>query len=118
MKTLGPALALVMLLASAPSTVHAYAFSCTEAANLVRFGDDSDTAVIAGYGIGAIDFLAGLQCFVRGSACNCLSNLVVSRPRDFGEAYGQELAACVNRGEGSSPTFGPALRAARRFCSF
>lgn len=108
----------LLVLVAAPRTAGAYAFSCTEAANLVRFGDDNDTAVIVGYGIGAIDLLAGLQCFVRGSACGCLSNLVVSRPRDFGEAYGQELAACVSRGEGSSPTFGPALRAARRFCSF
>jgi hypothetical protein len=60
------------------------------------------------------DLLAGLQCLAGGSACGCLPNLISNRRADHGEAYGQEFAAC----EGSSPTFGPALRAARRFCSF
>jgi len=105
-------------LAQAIGTADAYSYSCTQAANLIRSGTDANLYTIVGYGIGTIDFLAGLQCFVRGSACGCLSGLISSRPADYGEAHGQEIAACISRGEGTSPTFGPALRAARRFCNF
>jgi hypothetical protein len=111
--------AVALLLAVAcPRTASAYSFTCNQAANLVRSGTDANVYTIVGYGIGVVDFLAGLQCFVGASACDCLSGLVSSRPAAYGEAYGQEIAACINRGEGNSPTFGPALRAARRFCSF
>jgi hypothetical protein len=111
--------ALVLLVVVAlPRNASAYSFSCFDAANLVRSGTDTNVYTVVGYGIGVVDFLAGLQCFVGASACGCLSGLVSSRPGEYGEAYGQEIAACINRGEGNSPTFGPALRAARRFCSF
>lgn len=108
----------LLLTVALPRTASAYSFSCNQAASLIRSGTNTNVYTIVGYGIGVVDFLAGLQCFVGGSACDCLSGLVSGRPADYGEAYGQEIVACINRGEGNSPTFGPALRAARRFCSF
>ena len=101
-----------------PRTSEAYSLSCNDIAAGVRSGDDRLLYTAVGYGIGAVDFLAGLQCFVRAPQCNCVANLITNRPGDYGTAFGQEIVACINRGEGNTPGFGPALRAARQFCPF
>jgi len=110
-------LALVFLVAlGAPRAAEAYSFTCNNIVAAAQSGDDRLLYSAVGYGIGVVDFLAGLQCFVQNPYCTCLANLVSNRPGDFGEAYGQEVTACINRGEGNTPGFGPALRAARQFC--
>jgi len=103
---------------ASPQIARGYSLTCFEAAQAVTSNDDLLIGSAVGYALGSTDLLAGLQCYVGRSSCNCLANLPRNRPEDFGGAVGQELAACINRGDGNSPAFGPVLAAAKRFCSF
>jgi len=113
---------LILLAAAAalslPASAHGYALSCREAAAAVTSNDRLVQGSVVGYALGSTDLLAGLQCYVGRPSCSCLSNVARNRPEDFGRAVGEELAACINSGQGNSPSFGPVLAAAKRLCPF
>ena len=105
-----------LLILATPAPARAYTASCNQLIATVLSSDPFEQGISPGYAFGVADFLAGLQCYVRSPWCNCLQNVIVNNAQAVGSAFGTELRACVARGEGNSPGFGPMLRAIRQFC--
>ncbi len=101
-----------------PTSALAYSMTCLEAGAAATSSDRLLQGSVVGYALGTLDLLAGLHCFTGHGACNCLQGAARNDPSGFGRVYGQELAGCINRGEGNSPVFGSVIRAAQSFCSF
>jgi len=113
MKRLVASIALLFVIASPAG---AYTVTCSALNRTVLSNDPFEQGIAPGYAFGVVDFLAGLQCFVRSPSCDCLQNVVRNDASAFGAASGVEIRACIARGEGNSPAFGAILRAVRQFC--
>ena len=106
------------VIAGSASRAHAYGMTCNEFAAAVTSGDAQLQGLAVGYVVGAIDYLAGLICFVGNSQCGCLQNLVKGNPSGVGNAVGTQVGNCITSGNGDQAAFGPVSRAARQSCPF
>lgn len=106
----------LLLVVIAPAPARAYTASCSALYATVLSDDPFQNGISPGYAFGVADFLAGLQCFVGNPQCECLKNVVRNNAQAVGTAFGNEIRACISRGEGDTPAFGAMLRALRPFC--
>lgn len=110
-----PVIALAFVLIGA-TTAHAYTLTCNEYRSLVLSGDPAAAYVTSGYASGAVDFYAGLACFVGQSNCECLQNVFVRQPSALGGEVARQISRYIANGNGNSSAWAPMVDAARVIC--
>jgi len=95
----------------------AYTVSCSDFVSLATSTDPQANGEAAGYVAGAIDFLAGLLCFVGSPQCQCVQNLVVTQANALSSAIVTHVDQCIAV-DGTQAAFGSISRGAHDLCPF
>lgn len=77
-------------------------YTCSDAANILSFGDERLQFSLVGETIGAAGMLANLACFVGDRRCGCLRNATNS-DRSESDSYSREVGRLIGACVGPNP---------------